>query len=391
MPVATPPSPLPGARLLFSLDPAVLHLNHGSFGAVPIGVQRAQQRLRDEMEANPLRFFARGLSDRIAHTRRHLAAFLGADPDGSALVGNTTTGVAIVLQSLRLRPGDEIADDRARVRGGALAVAGSAAHRRTHRVVALPLAPRRRRGRRRRPRSGHAGRTKLVIVDQVTSADRPGASRCRDRRRAARHRHPAAGRRRARARACCRSTSPAIGADFWVGNLHKWAYAPRGTALFAVRRAWRRRIEPLVVSWEQDAGFPGRWSGRAPWTTRRGWPRRSGCSPCVPSGSTRSARTTPRSPPTASAVVGEALGSPPICPTRRPPGLAMRIVPLPAGLATTMPRRGDRAAQHGSPTKLACRGQRSTPGRPRLPAAVARRSTTSPTSTTGWPSACRPC
>ena len=48
----------------------------------------------------------------------------------------------------------------------------------------------------------------------------------------------------------------AIGADFWVGNLHKWAFAPRGTALLAVAPGWRRRIEPLVVSWEQDAGFP---------------------------------------------------------------------------------------------------------------------------------------
>ena len=103
MSVPQPPEPIPGARLLFSLDPAVSHLNHGSFGAVPIGVQRAQQRLRDEMEANPLRFFTQGLVDRIAHTRRHLAGFLGADPDGSALVGNTTTGVAVVLQSLGLQ------------------------------------------------------------------------------------------------------------------------------------------------------------------------------------------------------------------------------------------------------------------------------------------------
>src|SRR5690242_14696397 len=108
VPEATPPSPPPGARLLFSLDPAVTHLNHGSFGAVPIGVQRAQQRLRDELEANPVRFMARGLSDRIAHARRHLAAFLGADPEGSTLVGNTSTAVSSVLGSLGLGAGDEI-------------------------------------------------------------------------------------------------------------------------------------------------------------------------------------------------------------------------------------------------------------------------------------------
>ena len=47
-----------------------------------------------------------------------------------------------------------------------------------------------------------------------------------------------------------------IGADFWVGNLHKWAYAPRGTAALVVAPRWRARIEPLVVSWEQQTGFP---------------------------------------------------------------------------------------------------------------------------------------
>src|SRR3979409_830623 len=76
------------ARELFSLDPAVTYLNHGSFGAVPIPVQRAQQRLRDEMEANPMAFFTRGIVERLAHTRRHIAGVLGADPDGTALIPN---------------------------------------------------------------------------------------------------------------------------------------------------------------------------------------------------------------------------------------------------------------------------------------------------------------
>lgn len=104
-----PPPPIPGARLLFSLDAATAYLNHGSFGAVPIGVQRAQQRLRDEVDRNPMSFYVHpGLTDRIVHTRRHLAAFLGADPDGSALVPNATAAVSLVLQSVRLTSGDEV-------------------------------------------------------------------------------------------------------------------------------------------------------------------------------------------------------------------------------------------------------------------------------------------
>jgi len=70
--------------MLFTLDPAVAYLNHGSFGAVPLPVQRAQQRLRDEMESNPHRFFTSSLPDRLAHARRHLSTFLGAEPDSTS-------------------------------------------------------------------------------------------------------------------------------------------------------------------------------------------------------------------------------------------------------------------------------------------------------------------
>ena len=127
-------------RELFSLDPRVAHLNHGSFGAVPIPVQRAQQRLRDEMDANPMAFFSRGLLDRLAHTRRHLAAFVGADPDGVALVPNATAAVMAVLSSVAFAPGQEVLvtdHGYGAVRIAAEQVAGRAGA--TVREVAVPL------------------------------------------------------------------------------------------------------------------------------------------------------------------------------------------------------------------------------------------------------------
>ena len=95
-------------RELFSLDPATAYLNHGAFGAVPRPVQRAQQRLRDEVEADPMAFFTRGLVDRLGHTRSHLARFVGAPADGVALVPNATAATAVVLGSLALQAGQEI-------------------------------------------------------------------------------------------------------------------------------------------------------------------------------------------------------------------------------------------------------------------------------------------
>ncbi|MEV4511394.1 aminotransferase class V-fold PLP-dependent enzyme [Dactylosporangium sp. NPDC049525] len=264
------PEPIPGARLLFSNDAAVAQLNHGSFGMVPISVQRAQQRLRDEMEANPPRFFSVGLEERIAHVRRHLAAFVGADPDNTALVDNATTGVATVLAGLDLGSGDEIVTTDHGY--GAVDLAVDALCRRTgasRRVARVPLAP-----------DDDAvvgavldavtGRTRLLIVDHVTS---PTA------RVLPVHRIVEAVRGRASERVAIlvdAAHAPGIlpdsvagvGADFWVGNFHKWAYAPRGTALLSVAARWRERIRPLVVSWSQPAGFPDsvEWVGAHDYT-----------------------------------------------------------------------------------------------------------------------------
>jgi isopenicillin-N epimerase len=254
VPNVTPPEPVPGARLLFSLDPAVSHLNHGSFGAVPVPVQRAQQRLRDEMEANPVRFFAGGaLYDRIAAARRHLASFIGLDPDGCAIVPNATTGAAVAIGSIGLSRGDEVLTTDHRY--GAVALAIERACRETGAVVReVPV----RLGATdddvvAAVRAGLTGRTRLVALDLITS---PTA---RVMPVAAVHAalHGTGVPLFVDAAHAPGVISDPTPAEFWVGNLHKWAYAPRGTALLYVAPRWRGRVRTPVVSWREGEGFPG--------------------------------------------------------------------------------------------------------------------------------------
>ncbi|MEU5720526.1 aminotransferase class V-fold PLP-dependent enzyme [Micromonospora sp. NPDC047738] len=337
MTVPQPPEPIPGARLLFSLDPSVSHLNHGSFGAVPIGVQRAQQRLRDEMEANPLRFFIQGLVDRIAHTRRHLATFLGADPDGTALVGNATTGVAVVLQSLGLRPGDEVVTtdhgygavafsvERECRRTGAvsrtLPVPLTASDEEVVEIVRAGLRP---------------GRTKLLIVDQITSPTARLFPTAAIVGLAREHGVPVLVDA-AHAPGMLPISVASIGADFWVGNLHKWAYAPRGTAALVVAGAWRERIQPLVVSWEQETGFPTRveWQATLDYTAWLAAP--AGLFTLRTLGLDRVRAHNAALAAYGQRVVGDALGvAPADLPEPGGPTVAMRLVPLQPGVAPTI-------------------------------------------------------
>jgi isopenicillin-N epimerase len=243
-------------RELFSLDDRVAHLNHGSFGAVPIPVRGAQRRLRDEMDANPMAFFSRGLLDRLAHTRGHLAGFVGTGADGVALVPNATAAATAILHSIPFARGEEILlTDHGY---GAVRIAADEVARRygaSVREVELPLIATDDEVLNRITDAVTPGRTRLAFVDHVTS---PTAKLLPVHRIVAelRSRHVLVAVDAAHAPGMLEVDIDGLAADFWLGNLHKWAFAPRPTALLGVAAEHRSSMRPLVVSWEQQHGFP---------------------------------------------------------------------------------------------------------------------------------------
>ncbi|GAA2324470.1 aminotransferase class V-fold PLP-dependent enzyme [Nonomuraea roseoviolacea subsp. roseoviolacea] len=238
-------TPIPGAREMFSLDPEVIQLNHGSYGAVPVEVQERQSELRAEMERMPDRFFAR-LPARLTVARERVAAFLNSS--GAAFVANATEGVAVALESVPLAAGDEILHTDhgyAAVERALRRRAGESGARLVR--VALgddPVAA---------VLGGVTARTRIAVLDHVSSAGArllpvarlAGELAARDVVTVVDGAH---------APGMLPVDLDAVNADFWVGNLHKWAFAPRPAALLHVAPRWRGRVRPLVVSYGE--GFP---------------------------------------------------------------------------------------------------------------------------------------
>lgn len=249
--IATPwPARPPRAPLAvrWALDPDLVFLNHGSFGACPRGVLAAQQDLRAAMESNPVAFLARGLEDRLAAARAAVGAFVGADPDDLAFVPNATSGIATVLGSLRLGPGDELlaTDHEYNAALNALRVAALDSGARVVMVhVPLPIA-----GPDavvERVLAAVTARTRLALLSHVTSPtalvfpverlvpvlEARGVAVLVD---------------GAHAPGMVPLRIETLGASWYVGNLHKWCCAPKGAAFLHVRRDLQAGTRPLAVS-----------------------------------------------------------------------------------------------------------------------------------------------
>src|SRR6266496_5456058 len=90
------------------LDPSVIFLNHGSFGATPKVVLAKQEEYRRRMESDPVRFLVRELEPLLDQVRADVARFVGARPEDLAFIPNATAGVNAVLRSLQFSSNDEL-------------------------------------------------------------------------------------------------------------------------------------------------------------------------------------------------------------------------------------------------------------------------------------------
>ncbi|MFZ5916882.1 MAG: aminotransferase class V-fold PLP-dependent enzyme [Chloroflexota bacterium] len=244
-------------RAQFLLDPAVIYLNHGSFGACPRPVFEVYQRWQLELERQPVAFLGRRANELLAGARAALAIYLGIQADDVVYFPNPTTALNVVIRSLDLRPGDEILTTDHEY--GALDrtwrfVCRKTGARYVQRAVPLPV-------------TDHAdfvehfwagvtGRTRLIFISHITSPTAlifPVQELCRRARQAGLLSIVDG----AHAPGHVPLNLSQLGADIYAGACHKWLCAPKGAAFLYVRREVQSLLEPLVVSWGWESERPG--------------------------------------------------------------------------------------------------------------------------------------
>lgn len=245
------------ARDAWPLDPNVVHLNHGSFGAVPTEVVAHQNALRAQADRNPVGWFPR-IAEYVQDARTRVAPFVGAAAEDTAFVPNASAAATVVYNSLHLGADDEIlVTDHGY---GAVTMGAARLARRFGarvRAVHIPLLATAEEVV-ERFREALTGQTRLVVVDQITSSTArvlPTAEIT-----ALAHEH---GIRvlvdGAHAPGLVDDAAVVGGGDWWFGNLHKWACAPRGSAVLVTKDPGRQDLWPLIDSWGAPEPYPGRF------------------------------------------------------------------------------------------------------------------------------------
>jgi isopenicillin-N epimerase len=233
----------------FLLDPEIAYLNHGSFGACPRSVFESYQRYQRELEREPVDFLQRTFRTRMRSAREALAGFLRCEPGNVVLVRNATHGMNLVATSLSLGRGDTVlvtdheygAIDRMwRV------ICGETGAKLVRAAVPLPAASP---GAIVEAFARHLDPSVRVVsfshISSATAQVFPARSLVQL--------AAAAGAITvvdgAHAPGQLPLDLPALGADFYIGNCHKWMLAPKGAAFVHAADRWVDRVRPPVVSW----------------------------------------------------------------------------------------------------------------------------------------------
>jgi len=240
----------------FQLAPDRVHLNHGSYGAVPLVVQAEQDRLRAHIERDATSFFQDELPLALRAMAAKAAERFGGQAADWVFCENATAAINGVLASFPLHPGDEIVTTShaygavlkamriwAERKGARLVIAELPAISESEDsivdLIATALSP----------------RCRLLVVDHITSA----TATVLPVQHIVEHAHRAGvavlvdG---AHAPGQVELDVAAIGADWYTGNAHKWLFAPKGCGLLWTTPRRQAETLPAVLSHGTGSGYP---------------------------------------------------------------------------------------------------------------------------------------
>jgi len=234
----------------FLLRKGLTFLNHGSFGSCPKPVFQNYQEWQMRLEQQPVSFLDqdRDLITNLSKPREALAREFKTSAQNLVRVTNATTGLNAIARSIALAEDDEILTtdhEYAAVENTWEFLVRKVGAKIVRADVTLPLVSEDQFCDDLVSRMNE--RTKILLLSHITS---PTAllfpiKKVIDE---ARKRGIITVIDGAHAPGLIDLNLDELGADFYVGNCHKWLLAPKGAGFLWAHPNWHQKLEPLVIS-----------------------------------------------------------------------------------------------------------------------------------------------
>lgn len=234
-------------------------LNHGSFGACPKVIFEEYQTWQRKIEFQPVEFFTKTLIPELNKARQILADFVFTDAENLLLVRNATYAANIVIRSLDLKKNDEIVltnheygacrnawDFWQKEKGFTLQIWQIDLPLPSHEELLSQLD------------KLLTQNTKAVFFSHISSFTAqcfPAAEICRH----LKNKGILSIVDGAHTVGQLDINLAEIEADFYFSNLHKWLFAPKGTAFLYTNPQYHSLIKPLITGWGWGSMSDMRW------------------------------------------------------------------------------------------------------------------------------------
>lgn len=246
----------PEIKDLFLLDPDIVYLNFGSFGACPKPVFENYQRIQSQLERSPVQFMLHTGMNLLKGARLSLSEYVNCDEDDLVLMTNPSYAINTIVKSITLKEGDEVLTTN--LEYGAMNRTWNYYCKQSNAKyipvnVDFPI-----RSKEQFLSTFWAActeKTKVVFISHITSATGiilPIEEICEE----------------ARSRGLMTIIDGAhvpgqlplniqqLDPDVYVGACHKWMMAPKGASFLYVKRAQQHWVDPLLISWGFQSDTP---------------------------------------------------------------------------------------------------------------------------------------
>ena len=240
----------------FMLDPDIIHLNHGSFGATPKPIFDSLISWQKKLEYNPTKHLGLDIFTQLEISRDYLAKYINCHKDDVVFFPNPSTALNTVIRSLALEKDDEILTTNHEY--GALDKTWNFICKKTgakyiRQSIPIPLLSKN--DFVKSFKTGITDKTKVIFFSHITSSTGlifPAKEICK----IAKEKNILCIIDGAHVPGHIDLDIKNLNPDIYTGACHKWMCSPKGTAFLYVKKELQEIMEPLVVSWGYKSDTP---------------------------------------------------------------------------------------------------------------------------------------